>query len=130
MGKRHHDYRVKRFDDLAHVPPNDAASFFFDLKLILPAGTTGHDVQRARQKIEHRLQRTLRKKDRVVWTADGFFLSMGTVHPARAAAAAERVHKDICKLLGRDTVAVRPDEPKQQPHTRKFAPLDHHLVGR
>jgi hypothetical protein len=121
---------MKRFEDLSHVPPDDAASFFFDLKLLLPPGTTGHDLQRARQKIEHRLARTLRKKDRVSWTADGFFLSMATSHPARAASAAERIHNDICEFLGRDTVAARAEPHKPQPRTKKVSALDHHHVGR
>lgn len=90
----------QRFEDLAHGPlPMDGASFFFDLKLMLPAGMTAPDVQRARQTVERRLQKTVRKKDRIVWTADGFFLVMATSHPARAGAAAERVHQDICDLL-------------------------------
>ena len=130
MHRNHHDPRTKRFEDLSHVPQHDAASFFFDLKLLLPPGITGHEMQRAKQKIEHRLQRIVRKKDRIVWTADGFFLSMATSHPARAAAAAERIHKDICEHLGRDTVAVREESHKPQLRTRKFATLEPHHLGR
>ena len=102
MSKRriHHQGSQQRFEDLAHGPlPMDGASFFFDLKLMLPAGMTAPDVQRARQTVERRLQKTVRKKDRIVWTADGFFLVMATSHPARAGAAAERVHQDICALI-------------------------------
>jgi hypothetical protein len=99
-GRIHHPKSRQRFEDLADgPPPHDGASFFFDLKLMLPDGMTAHDLQRARQTVEHRLQRTVRKKDRVVWTADGFFLLMATSHPARAGAAAERVHQDLCALL-------------------------------
>ena len=106
MGKgRHHRFnRSQRFEDHAFTPQDEASSFFFDLRLMLPPGMTAHDVQMARQTIEHRLQRTLRKKDRIVWTADGFFISIGTEHPARAAAAAERIHQDLCALLNGDTV--------------------------
>jgi hypothetical protein len=105
MGKgRHHRSRHQRFEDHAHTPQDEAASFFFDVRLMLPPGTTAHDMQMARQAVEHRLQRVLRKKDRIVWTADGFFLSIGTGHPVRAAAAAERIHQDLCALLAGDTV--------------------------
>lgn len=105
MGKgRHHRLdRHQRFEDTAHTPQDEAASFFFDLKLMLPPGMTAHDVQMARLAVEHRLQRVLRKKDRIVWTADGFFLSIGTGHPVRAAAAAERIHQDLCALLAGQT---------------------------
>jgi hypothetical protein len=95
----HHRRRHQRFEDHAATPQDEASSFYFDLKLMLPAGMTAHDVQQARQTIEHRLQRTLRKKDRIVWTAGGFFISIGTEHPARAAAAAERIHQDLCEVL-------------------------------
>ena len=98
-GRNHRLDRHQRFEDASPAPQNDAASFFFDLRLMLPPGMTLHDVQVARQAVEHRLQRVLRKKDRIVWTADGFFVSIGTGHPARAAAAAERIHQDICELL-------------------------------
>ena len=89
----------QRFDDLTDHPPHDGASFFFDLKLMLPDGMTAHDMQRARQTVERRLQRTVRKKDRIVWTADGFFLLIATSHVARAGAAAERILEDISALL-------------------------------
>ena len=104
-GRYHRSDRNQRFEDHAFTPQDEASSFFFDLKLMLPPGMTAHDVQMARQTIEHRLQRTLRKKDRIVWTAEGFFVSIGTEHPARAAAAAERIHQDLCALLRGDTVA-------------------------
>jgi hypothetical protein len=100
----HHRPRHQRFEDHAFTPQDEASSFYFDLKLMLPAGMTAHDVQQARQTIEHRLQKTLRKKDRIVWTAGGFFISIGTEHPARAAAAAERIHQDLCAVLRGDTV--------------------------
>ena len=101
MGKGHHyrPDRHQRFEDASPAPQDEAASFFFDLRLMLPSGMTAHDVQMARQAVEHRLQRVLRKKDRITWTADGVFVSIGTGHPARAAAAAERIHQDICELL-------------------------------
>jgi hypothetical protein len=99
-GRFHHHEPRQRFEDLTHGPrPQDGASFFFDLKLLLPAGMTAPDVQRARQTVERRLLKTVRKKDRIVWTADGFFLVMATSHPARAGAAAERIHQDLCALL-------------------------------
>lgn len=99
-GRIHRHGPRQRFEDLADGPrPLDGASFFFDLKLMLPPGMTAPDVQRARQTVEHRLQKTVRKKDRIVWTAGGFFLVMATSHPARAGAAAERVHEDVCALL-------------------------------
>lgn len=93
----------QRFEDFSGEPPMDASSFFFDLKLMLPDGMTQSDVHRARQTIERRLQRTVRKKDRIVWTADGFFLLIATTDPARAGAAAERVHEDVCSLLAGHT---------------------------
>lgn len=92
-------HRRQRFEDFTGLPPTDASSFFFDLKLMLPDGMTQSDVHRARQTVERRLQRTVRKKDRIVWTADGFFLLLATTDPARAGAAAERVHQDVCALL-------------------------------
>ncbi|MFM9863680.1 MAG: hypothetical protein ACKVRO_08735, partial [Micropepsaceae bacterium] len=98
-GRNHRHDRHQRFEDASPAPQNDAASFYFDLRLMLPAGMTAHDVQMARQAVEHRLQKVLRKKDRIMWTADGVFVSIGTGHPARAAAAAERIHQDICELL-------------------------------
>lgn len=98
--QRHHrSNRHQRIEDLAVTPQDEASSFFFDLKLMLPPGMTAHDVHLARQAIEHRLHQLLRKKDRIVWTAGGFFVSIGTEHPARAAAAAERIHQDLCALL-------------------------------
>ena len=101
MGKsrNHRNDRHQRFEDASPAPQNDAASFYFDLRLMLPSGMTAHDVQMARQAVEHRLQNVLRKKDRIMWTADGVFVSIGIGHPARAAAAAERIHQDICELL-------------------------------
>lgn len=101
MGKglHHRTDRHQRFEDASPAPQDEAASFFFDLRLMLPSGMTAHDVQLARQAVEHRLERVLRKKDRITWTADGVFVSIGTGHPARAAAAAERIHQDICELL-------------------------------
>lgn len=103
-GRNHRHDRHQRFEDASPAPQNDAASFYFDLRLMLPAGMTAHDVQMARQAVEHRLQKVLRKKDRIMWTADGVFVSIGTGHPARAAAAAERIHQDICELLAGDIV--------------------------
>lgn len=125
-GRFHRMDRQQRFEDMEPAQQNDAASFFFDLRLMLPSGMTAHDVQMARQAVEHRLQRVLRKKDRIVWTADGFFLSIGTGHPARAAAAAERIHEDIRELLA----SKKPDEArhhgelyesKQRPKLRRDA---------
>jgi hypothetical protein len=97
----------------------DGASFFFDLKLMLPAGMTAPDIQRARQTVEHRLLRILRKKDRVVWSGDGFFLVIATSHPARAGAAAERIHEDICAVLAgvrqnsSSRTSVKPDAQRR-----------------
>lgn len=110
-GRFHHPQPRQRFEDVAlNGPPQDGASFYFDLKLMLPAGMTASDIQRARQAVEHRLLRVLRKKDRVVWSGDGFFLVIATSHPARAGAAAERIHEDIRALLadGRQTLSSRP----------------------
>lgn len=106
MGKGRIDHPPprQRFEDVADDPPQDGASFFFDLKLILAPGMTAHDVQSAREAVEQRLQRTVRKEDRIVWTADGFFLVIATTHPARAATAAERVHQHICALLAQNSV--------------------------
>lgn len=98
----------KRFEDMIEAAPYDVTSFFFDLKLLLPPGMTASDVHRARQSVERRLQRTTRKKDRIVWTPDGFFLMLATTDPARAGAAAERVHQDICTVLA-DTGAMPAD---------------------
>lgn len=89
----------KRFEDIVEPGPYDVSSFFFDLKLLLPPGMIASDLQRARLSIERRLMRTIRKKDRIVWTPDGFFLMLATTDPARAGAAAERVHQDICAIL-------------------------------
>lgn len=120
MGKgRHHRFdRNDRFEDMTPAPQNDAASFFFDLRLMLPEGMTAHDVQMARQAVEHRLQRVLRKKDRIMWTSDGVFVSIGTGHPARAAAAAERIHQDICELLAGNA----PREDRQAPELCESSP--------
>jgi len=117
MGKGRHPRlnRHQRFEDHALTPQDEASSFFFDLKLMLPPGMTAHDVQQARQTIEHRLQRILRKKDRIVWTASGFFISIGTEHPARAAAAAERIHQDLCSVLRGDTVPGRGKREEADP---------------
>lgn len=98
-GRSNSVHRRQRFEDFTGLAPTDASSFFFDLKLMLPDGMTQSDVHRARQTVERRLQRTVRKKDRIVWTADGFFLLLATTDPARAGAAAERVHQDVCALL-------------------------------
>jgi hypothetical protein len=111
-GRHHRTDRQQRFEDMSYTPQQDAASFFFDLRLMLPPGMTAHDVQMARQAVEHRLQKVLRKKDRILWTADGFFVSIGTGHPARAAAAAERIHQDICELLAGKTLADAHREPE------------------
>jgi hypothetical protein len=91
----------RRFEDLVAGFPEDVTSFFFDLKLMLPAGITGPDFHLARQAVERRLLRVVRKKDRVVWTADGFFLLVATTDVARAGAAAERVEQDVTALLAR-----------------------------
>ncbi len=90
----------RRFEDLVAEFPEDVTSFFFDLKLMLPAGMTGSDYHRAREAVERRLLRIVRKKDRVVWTADGFFLLVATTDVARAGAAAERVERDVSTSLG------------------------------
>lgn len=90
----------RRFEDLVAGFPEDVTSFFFDLKLMLPAGMTGSDYHRAREAVERRLLRIVRKKDRVVWTADGFFLLVATTDVARAGAAAERVERDVSTSLG------------------------------
>ena len=117
MGKGlHHNARHQRFEDHASTPQDEASSFFFDLKLMLPPGMTAHDVEQARQTIERRLHRTLRKKDRLVWTAEGFFISIGTEHPARAAAAAERIHRDLCEVLAGK--AAQPALCESKPHNR------------
>jgi hypothetical protein len=128
-GRYHRSSHQQRFEDHAFTPQDEASSFFFDLKLMLPPGMTTHDVQQARQTIEHRLQKILRKKDRMVWTAEGFFISIGTEHPARAAAAAERIHQDLCSLLNGDTVrgrgqAERAGEPAPYGHPQPAKP--HH----
>jgi hypothetical protein len=133
-GRTHRFDRQQRFEDMTPAPQNDAASFYFDLRLMLPAGMTAHDVQMARQAVEHRLQRVLRKKDRIMWTADGVFVSIGTGHPARAAAAAERIHQDICKLLAGDTVnggtrREAPGEPAA-PYGQAPKPDDHRHLNR
>jgi hypothetical protein len=90
----------RRFEDAIEPRQHDVTSFFFDLKLLLPEGMTAGDVHRARQAVERRLLRTVRKKDRITWTADGFFLLVATTDSARAGAAAERVHQDVCAVLG------------------------------
>lgn len=107
-GRNHNAERHRRFEDIAVDRPLDATSFFFDLKLILPDGMTQSDVHRARQAVERRLQRTVRKKDRIVWAADGFFLLVATTDPARAGAAAERVHADVCEHLAQAKMAPLP----------------------
>jgi hypothetical protein len=89
----------RRFEDAVEPCPHDVTSFFFDLRLILPAGLPAGDVHRARQAVERRLHRTVRKCDRIVWSADGFFLLVATTDEARAGAAAERVHHDLCMML-------------------------------
>lgn len=89
----------KRFEDMVEAAPYEATSFFFDLKLLLPPGMVASDVHRARLSVERRLMRTIRKKDRIVWSPDGFFLMLATTDAARAGAAAERVHQDICAVL-------------------------------
>lgn len=126
----------KRFEDMVEAAPYDVTSFFFDLKLLLPPGMVASDVHRARLSVERRLMRTIRKKDRIVWSPDGFFLTLATTDPARAGAAAERVHQDICAVLadaGARPVdaAVRvadPDECRRAP----FAALEaaRHSSGR
>ena len=126
-GRFHHPQARQRFEDVAlNNPPQDGASFYFDLKLMLPPGMTGRDIQRARQAVEHRLLRILRKKDRVVWSGDGFFLVIATSHPARAGAAAERIHQDICAMLaGRNTMqdaGVRDPECLRATPPRENAP--------
>ena len=118
-GRHHRSGRHQRFEDHAVTPQDEASSFFFDLKLILPPGMTAHDVQQARQAVEHRLHQLLRKKDRIVWTADGVFISIGTEHPARAAAAAERIHQDLCTLLNGDMLKRRTHRQPQEPAARR-----------
>lgn len=128
MGKGRFHQSRQRFEDVAlNNPPQDGASFYFDLKLMLPPGMTGRDIQRARQAVEHRLLRILRKKDRVVWSGDGFFLVIATSHPARAGAAAERIHQDICAMLAgrnfvQDAGASRTAYPLATHPTRENAP--------
>lgn len=104
-GPVHHGDWARRFEDLRPGFGDDVISFFFDLKLILPSGLTSGDVQRARQTVERRLQRIVRKKDRVVWTAEGFFLLVATTDKARAGAAAERIEQDVALTLGVDDSA-------------------------
>lgn len=99
-GHVHHGDWARRFEDLRPGFGDDVISFFFDLKLILPSGLPAGDVQRACQTVERRLQKIVRKKDRVVWTADGFFLLVATTDKARAGAAAERIEQDIALTLG------------------------------
>jgi hypothetical protein len=127
MGKgRHHRMnRHQRFEDHALTPQDEASSFYFDLKLMLPPGMTAHDVQMARQSIEHRLHQLLRKKDRIVWTAGGFFVSIGTEHPARAAAAAERIHQDLCAMLRGDTVESGSNRENADPSPYGHPPPRH-----
>lgn len=104
----------RRFEDAVEPRPHDVTSFYFDLKLMLPAGMTASDIHQARVAVDRRLLRTVRKKDRVIWTTDGFFLAVATTDPARAGAAAERVHQDVCAALGTgDTMqpAIREVDP-------------------
>lgn len=130
MGKGlHHRPRHQRFEDHAITPQDEASSFYFDLKLMLPPGMTAHDVQQARQTIEHRLQRVLRKKDRIVWTAGGFFISIGTEHPARAAAAAERIHQDLCVLLNGDMMKSRRSESPEPELPAPVRQTNHSYLG-
>jgi len=101
---QHASFR-RRFEDLAEDANDDAISFFFDLKLMLPAGLTATDFHRARLNVERRLHRTVRRKDRIAWTDEGFFLLLSTTDPARAGAAAERINADICAALGKDATS-------------------------
>lgn len=118
--------RRRRFEDFADEAPDDAASFFFDLKLMLPQGMTAADVHRARQTVERRLQRTVRKKDRIVWTADGFFVLIATTDPARAGAAAERIHEDIRAVLDskHDDAPTASSLPRAEAPTKFVVPRD------
>lgn len=118
-GRHHRPDRHQRFEDHADTPQDEASSFFFDLKLMLPPGMTAHDVQQARQAVEDRLHQLLRKRDRIVWTADGVFVSIGTEHPVRAAAAAERIHQDLCALLNGDTIKRGTHRDPQEPTARR-----------
>jgi hypothetical protein len=97
MGER--GWVRRRFEDAVEPRQHDVTSFFFDLRLILPPGMPAADVYRARIGVERRLHRTVRKHDRIVWCADGFFLLVATTDEARAGAAAERVHADLCAML-------------------------------
>lgn len=125
--------RRQRFEDFSNEAPDDAASFFFDLKLLLPEGMTAADIHRARQAVERRLQRTVRKKDRIVWTAEGFFVLIATTDPARAGAAAERIHEDIRAVLGTTEAQTNArssaDEPAPVPPPRPRKPAaDRHAA--
>jgi hypothetical protein len=123
-GRQRSTERHRRFEDVAGERPLDATSFFFDLKLILPDGMTQSDVHRARQAVERRLQRTVRKKDRIMWTADGFFLLVATTDPARAGAAAERVHADVCEHLAQAKLAPLPKaRPAMAEQTHRPPPV-------
>jgi hypothetical protein len=128
----------KRFEDMVEAHPYDVSSFFFDLKLLLPPGMTAADTHRARLAVERRLQRTIRKKDRIVWTADGFFLMLATTDPARAGAVAERVHQDVCAVLaGAGAIPVdtavrvaEPDEYRRAPFAGAEAAAQRSSGGR
>jgi hypothetical protein len=75
--------------------------------------------------VERRLQRTVRKKDRIVWTADGFFLLVATTDPARAGAAAERVHADVCEHLAQAKMAPLPRSRPAASEQAHRPPLAH-----
>jgi hypothetical protein len=84
---------------------------FFDLEPLLPAGLEAREVNRARQAIEHRVQRMVRKKDRIVWTARGFYLLIASIDADQALAAAERLRQDIVAALRDASAGAQDDAP-------------------
>ena len=77
------------------VGPQQRTTFFFNLEPLLPHPPVANGFSRTRLMVESRLQRIVRRRDRIVWTARGFYLVIASDHFDRALVVAERVRDHI-----------------------------------
>ena len=74
--------------------------WFFDLELLLPHQPMAEGSSRAKLMVENRLQRIVRRRDRIIWTVSGFYLLIASDQTDRALIVAERVRDYIVEHCG------------------------------
>lgn len=73
---------------------------FFDLELLLPHQPMAEGSSRTKLMVENRLQRIVRRRDRIIWTVSGFYLVIASEQSDRALVVAERVRDYILEHCG------------------------------